>query len=164
MRSVICVLRLRIDLTRLDSYYVSRHYCHKNLLAFEILPTIFFLDKAWGRRMEYLAREREEVEHAFSWLSTLGGAFSALGDNYGHCAVMAGKISWAQLRLAIRMGDPIMKSRCYLFLAISIAQQGHLKKAKNIVRLVKKSQPCLVSICQGVSAHFYRLKMTRSGS
>lgn len=27
----------------------------------------------------------QEVDNAMSWLSTLGGAFSALGDNFGHC-------------------------------------------------------------------------------
>lgn len=77
---------------------------------------------------------------------------------------MAGRISSAQLKLAVRLGDPIMRARCYLYLALSLAQQGYLKKAKHIVRTVKKHQPCLTNICQGVNAHFFRLKMTRSGS
>lgn len=29
--------------------------------------------------------ERSEADHAMSWLSTLGGAFSALGENFEHC-------------------------------------------------------------------------------
>ena len=29
--------------------------------------------------------ERQEVDHAMSWLSTLGGAFSALGEEFDHC-------------------------------------------------------------------------------
>lgn len=73
----------------------------RRLFVLEILPDDFYLDKAWqiltcawftetnkffrGRRVEYLARERLEVESAFSWLSTLGGAFSALGDSFDHC-------------------------------------------------------------------------------
>lgn len=32
-----------------------------------------------------MALERREVEHAMSWLSTLGGAFSALGEEFQHC-------------------------------------------------------------------------------
>jgi hypothetical protein len=45
-----------------------------------------------GRRVEYLARERAEVECAFSWLSTLGGAFSALGDSFGHCVGLLSEV------------------------------------------------------------------------
>lgn len=29
--------------------------------------------------------ERQEADHAMSWLSTLGGAFSALGEEFEHC-------------------------------------------------------------------------------
>lgn len=32
-----------------------------------------------------MALERREVDHAMSWLSTLGGAFSALGEQFHHC-------------------------------------------------------------------------------
>lgn len=32
-----------------------------------------------------MVMERQEIDHAMSWLSTLGGAFSALGDQFGHC-------------------------------------------------------------------------------
>ena len=35
--------------------------------------------------MAHMVLERCEVEHAMSWLSTLGGAFSALGENVEHC-------------------------------------------------------------------------------
>lgn len=44
------------------------------------------------------------MDHAFSWLSTLGGAFSALGDYFENCAETAGKISIQQLQLAFRLG------------------------------------------------------------
>lgn len=29
--------------------------------------------------------ERQEADHAMSWLSTLGGAFSALGEEFEYC-------------------------------------------------------------------------------
>lgn len=32
-----------------------------------------------------MVMERMEIDHAMSWLSTLGGAFSALGDQFVHC-------------------------------------------------------------------------------
>lgn len=38
-----------------------------------------------SKRFELLVHQRIELEHAMSWLSTLGGAFSALGDNQLHC-------------------------------------------------------------------------------
>lgn len=33
--------------------------------------------------------ERQEADHAMSWLSTLGGAFSALGEEFEHCVSFA---------------------------------------------------------------------------
>lgn len=36
-------------------------------------------------RMLHLVWTRVEIENAFSWLSTLGGAYSALGDYFEHC-------------------------------------------------------------------------------
>lgn len=32
-----------------------------------------------------MAMERSELDNAMSWLSTLGGAYSALGDHFSHC-------------------------------------------------------------------------------
>jgi len=34
--------------------------------------------------------ERQEADHAMSWLSTLGGAFSALGEEFEHCVSYSG--------------------------------------------------------------------------
>lgn len=35
--------------------------------------------------MNDLCHEKRELDSALAWLSTLGGAFSALGDNFKHC-------------------------------------------------------------------------------
>lgn len=75
-----------------------------------------------------------EADHMFSWLSTLGGAFSALGDYYEDRAAIAGKISIQQMRLANRLGDPCLISRCYLFFSISLMQRKKLKLAQFIIR------------------------------
>lgn len=38
-----------------------------------------------NERMLRLIWTRVEIENAFSWLSTLGGAYSALGDYFEYC-------------------------------------------------------------------------------
>lgn len=38
-----------------------------------------------NERVTEMALERRELDHAMSWLSTLGGGFSALGENFEHC-------------------------------------------------------------------------------
>lgn len=84
--------------------------------------------------MRQLVWEQIEIDHMFSWLSTLGGAFSALGDYFEDRARIAAKISIHQMKLAYRMGDPNLISRCKLFLSISLMQQLKFKFAKNIIR------------------------------
>ena len=32
-----------------------------------------------------MVMERSELDNAMSWLSALGGAYSALGDHFSHC-------------------------------------------------------------------------------
>ncbi len=39
----------------------------------------------WSRRLQFLVNERIELEQLLSWLSTLGGAFSSLGDVFERC-------------------------------------------------------------------------------
>ncbi|XP_049839262.1 uncharacterized protein LOC126284401 [Schistocerca gregaria] len=117
------------------------------------------LDYRWNDRMITLATEKRELENAMYWLSTLGGAFSALGDEFQHCAVMAGRISVGQLWLALRLGDALTVARCKLFLALSLMQQGRLRAARQLVLLqyvvaksVKEVDPRLSRMCQGVWA------------
>lgn len=47
-----------------------------------IKPKLEILDYAWNKRLTDLVSQKQELEHAMSWLSTLGGAFSALGDTF----------------------------------------------------------------------------------
>ena len=63
-----------------------------------------------------------------------GGAFSALGDYFEDRAEIAGKISFQQMKLAYRLGDPNLLSRCKLFLSISFIQQNRFSLAKFIVK------------------------------
>lgn len=91
------------------------------------------LDHMWCHRISYLVMERTELDNAMSWLSTLGGAYSALGDHFSHCADMAGRISLRQFHLALRLGDPSTVARCKLYIALSLIQKNKFKHAKLII-------------------------------
>ncbi|KAF3427383.1 hypothetical protein E2986_09426 [Frieseomelitta varia] len=133
-----------------------------------------------NERITQMAIERREVDHTMSWLSTLGGAFSALGEEFQHCisclndlyynvssafkcsfstqAEMAGKISIKQFELALRVRDPFLIARCKLYTALSLIQQGQLNKPKrmNDIRLQ--------NMCQGIWAklkYCYRIQKKR---
>ncbi|XP_018326654.1 uncharacterized protein F58A4.6 [Agrilus planipennis] len=129
-----------------------------NSIKFDLIPPPKeIIDYEWNYRMEYLIRERCELENTFSWLSTLGGAFSALGDYYVNCAQIAGKISVNQFKLALRLGDESIVSRCLLFLSLSLIQQRRFKLAKHIVYreyLRAKYAPVvdtrLIKMCKGI--------------
>lgn len=129
-------------------------------------PKKQFLDYKWNDRVTQLALERREVDYAMSWLSTLGGAFSALGEEFQYCAEMAGKISIKQFELALRLGDPILVARCKLYAALSLIQRGRFRIPKKIVRNVYKFALAekdirLQNMCQGIWAklkYCYTLK------
>lgn len=107
--------------------------------------------------MRILIWEQIEADHMFSWLSTLGGAFSALGDYFEDRAEIAGKISIHQMRLANRLADPNLISRCKLFFSISLMQRNRLKLAQLIIRqqyefAKSNNDTRLWKMCQGIWA------------
>lgn len=72
-------------------------------------------------------------------------------------AIVAGKISIQQLKIAIRIGDPLIASRCKLYAAISLLQRGYYKQAKFIVQNQYKFIKCqlnvddrLIKMCCGI--------------
>lgn len=98
-----------------------------------------------------------ELDYIMSWLSTLGGAFSALGDYYTTSADTAGKISIHQLKLAMRIGDPLTIARCKLYLSISLIQKNQFKLARKLIieqynLAIKHKEPnrLLVTMCLGI--------------
>lgn len=106
-----------------------------------------------------MIRERCELDHALSWLSTLGGAFSALGDYFSNCALIAGKISVHQLQLALRLNDPNIITRCRLYFSLSLIQRKYFKLARRIIEeeYVKAKNDVvvderLVRMCKGIWA------------
>lgn len=124
-----------------------------------VLKNISFYVCFRNYRTTNLAWERLELDHCLSWLSTLGGAFSALGDYFTNCALIAGKISFHQLKLAMRLGDPTVASRCKLYLSLSLIQRGYFQLAKKIIyEEYQKAKNAvvidtrLVKMCQGIWA------------
>ncbi|KAL3271259.1 hypothetical protein HHI36_021750 [Cryptolaemus montrouzieri] len=106
----------------------------KSCLEIYLQPaTKDLLDYSWNDRVYVMVREKSELDHALSWLSTLGGAFSALGDYFEKCAETAAKISINQLKLAIRLGDPQIAARCRLYFALSLIQRKRFKLAREII-------------------------------
>lgn len=87
-----------------------------------------------GELVRILVWEQLESDHMMSWLSTLGGAFSALGDYFDRSAEIAQKISVQQMKLALRSDDPGLVSRCLLYLSISFIQKHKFKLAQKIIR------------------------------
>lgn len=52
-------------------------------------------------------------------------------------AEQAGLISGQQLSLAVGLSDPLLATRCKLYLAYSLLQRGKLKQANKIIRFVQ---------------------------
>ncbi|VDD90323.1 unnamed protein product [Enterobius vermicularis] len=75
-----------------------------------------------------------DMEWLFWSLSTLGGAISAMADYLPSFIDKARLVSFKQLHLASFIGDPVLISRCKLFIALSLAQKNRIKAAADIVR------------------------------
>ncbi|XP_039959304.1 uncharacterized protein F58A4.6 [Bactrocera tryoni] len=120
-------------------------------------PTKEVIDYKWNRILSHTLWEHIEVEYLMSWLSTLGGGYSALGEQFSKCAEVAGKISLRQFNIGLRLGDPFLQARCKLYYSISLIQTGQLRKAKYIIReqykFAKKQKEFdgrLVKMCHGI--------------
>ncbi|KAK3864534.1 hypothetical protein Pcinc_029802 [Petrolisthes cinctipes] len=106
----------------------------KLIIQWKLKDTVpYVIDYQWCIRMNRCTQERQQLDNSMSWLSTLGGACSALGDYNASFALMAGTISLQQLEIAMRLGDHGIMSRCRLYAAISFIQQCKFKLAKSII-------------------------------
>lgn len=97
-------------------------------------PSSLSVCEPWSWRIMLLILKKQSLEETMAWLSTLGGAYSAMGDYYTRCAEIAGKISIQQLQVALQTGDPISIAKCRVYIAISLMQRGRLKDAEKIIR------------------------------
>lgn len=96
-----------------------------------------------------MLRMRVESERVMWWLSTLGGAWSALGE-YSRAAVdRAAETSLRQLALAERMGDAVLAARCRVFVALALIQYGNFRPAAAIIRFPPPASPLVPAPVQG---------------
>lgn len=99
-----------------------------------------------------------ELEDALHWLSTLGGAYSNLGDHSLDFAMKAGENAFKQMKIALRSEDPAVLYKCWLFVAMSKMQQKRLKDSKMIIKNVydnvklHNADKNLISMCKGIWA------------
>lgn len=92
------------------------------------------VDYAWNYRTWEQVMRRVLLEEAFAWFSTLGGAYSSLGDHSLQFAEEAGRIAIKQLKIAEEEGDPILASKAKLFFAQSLMQRGYIEESKQIIK------------------------------
>lgn len=92
------------------------------------------IDTDWCQRIQYFVTLRMDLEESSSWLSTLGGAYSSLGDKNQQFAYEAERISWKQMKLSLIFGDPNLVCRCLIYLCHSWCQQ---KKRRQAIRLIR---------------------------
>uniref|UniRef100_A0A1A9ZID0 Uncharacterized protein n=1 Tax=Glossina pallidipes TaxID=7398 RepID=A0A1A9ZID0_GLOPL len=122
-----------------------------------VLPSKQIIDWKWNAMLTRKLYEKVETDYLMSWLSTLGGGFSALGEQFSRCAEVAGKISMRQLYIGIHLGDPFLQARCKLYYSVSLLQIGKLRSAKYIIKQQYHFALChkdvdgrLLKMCKGI--------------
>ena len=133
------------------------------LLVEKAGPVLAGLDRAGAALATHLLCRAAEREDALHWLSTLGGAYSNLGEHSAEFAVKAGQNALKQLVVGQQCGDLVTVIKCHLFLSHSLAQQGRLRQAVRLARAawslcqrppvsLTTAQPRLLTMCAGVWA------------
>lgn len=140
--------RLNLQLDAVSGNYVLREVLQQRVLlqylqheqGVQVLwmtlhpPNQHNIDYKWTKLITQTIQEHIQLERLMCWLSTLGGGYSSLGDQYEGCAETAGKISLQQLSIGLRLGNPLLQARCKLYYSISLIQRGQLRQAKKLIR------------------------------
>ena len=146
-----------------DSVYrtlVANHW--NNALSILVTPpNPASLDHQGSALAQAVLVKAVETEDALHWLSTLGGAYSNLGEGSLDRAKQAGRNAMKQLAVLGKNGDVTVALKCWLFIGQSLVQQGRFKIARRILRSVwtechkpqvasLASTSKLVKMCQGI--------------
>ena len=71
-------------------------------------------------------------------------------------AKKAGENAYKQMKIALRSNDPSVQNKCWLFVAMSLMQQGQVKRSKWVImevhRDVKDKDEVLTRMSQGIWA------------
>lgn len=126
--------------------------------------TVLPIDYNWTMRVLNVALGRVILEDCYSWLSTLGGAFSALGEDFNEFSIKAGLLAAEkQFKLALLLGDQRLLAKCYLFVSLSLCQLGKKRQCvrhlKNVVIPYLNSLPKIDNVLKNMYLHIlFRLK------
>ncbi len=82
------------------------------------------LDKAWMGRLVGMAVRQHGLTALSNWISTLGGAYAALGDDSRTHAEGAERMAIQQFHVARKLDDAALAARCLVFVALSLIQRG----------------------------------------
>lgn len=133
-----CVVNFGNSLEKQQETAANRNDERKVLVDYviEIIPIYpkQKVDYAWTYRIGGQMVKKMLLEEAFAWFSTLGGAYSSLGDHFLSFAEQAGKIAMKQLKIANEEGDPILASKAKLFFAQSLMQRGYVIESGRIIK------------------------------
>lgn len=93
--------------------YIEKENAKNNITAVEVTLLEYKTDfnRRWDHIVAATANKRYQLDDAMNWLNTLGGGYSALGDYYDSFARKAGEISLHQLKVALLLGDDVIKCR-----------------------------------------------------
>ena len=109
------------------SYWTDQR-SKSTVLVVEICPlTSSVLDLRGSHLTSSVLWRYIEQDDALHWLSTLGGAFSNLGEKKPEFALKAGRNARKQLVVGLSSGDISLVARCQLFIAHSLIQLGQLR-------------------------------------
>lgn len=132
----VCIFLRELHYSNIYRNKFLLYYKKKSRLLLNILKAILIIvDDEFLFPVDYkiaslcnsMLLECQHLDSAMSWLSTLGGAFSALGDYDMKFAEFAGETSRKQMKIAIRLQNPDLIARCWLYFALSLIQKAKYK-------------------------------------
>ena len=99
-----------------------------------------------------------ETDDTLAMLSTLGGAYSCLGEKDETSAATAGRIAERQLCLSTSAGDPNLIARCCIYQVYSYCQRGMKRHAIRLMRVIHKFLTQLIATgkCESALVKMYQ--------
>uniref|UniRef100_A0A023G860 Uncharacterized protein n=1 Tax=Amblyomma triste TaxID=251400 RepID=A0A023G860_AMBTT len=163
----LCLMKFRSKCQRCNWMSPLKGNSVEVTVVVKLVPSKPVIDMTWEAKVGHLVLQQLELENTMAWLSTLGGAFSALGDYDFRFAEAACQVSVKQLKLALLIGDPVTVCRCHIYLAMSLLQRGYFRSCRRLLRkqyqfAVSKEgerDPRLAKMCQSV---WIRMQYLRS--
>jgi len=122
----------------------------------------------WGDKILGLAERHKVLTVSSLMLSTLGGAYSALGDVSIARSLQAEALAHYQYRVAMSLGDAGLAKRCQFFVAWSIIQRRDFDHATRILvglalpAVRRRPQPDTKLLCM-CDAAWHRIWFLRRG-